>query len=451
MMILKKHLHRRTFLRGVGATIALPLLDSMVPALSAVAKTAGKPVNRLGIMYLPNGALMQDWTPTAEGAGFEMTPILSPIEAYRDRMLVLSGLGCAQADSLGDGSGDHSRASAAFLTGVHPKKTEGAVQAGISFDQIAAREFSRETQLASLELAADSLELLGTCDTGYSCAYSNTVSWRSPTSPMPLEADPRAVFERLFGASDTTDARARLANIREERSILDAVTSKVTGLRQRLGPGDRTKLTDYLDAIRDVERRIQRAEEQSGQEFPVVDRPVGIPSTFEEHIKLMFDMQVLAYQCDLTRVVTLMLSREASERSYPESGVTEGHHPLSHHGGNPEKMSKVGKINTYHVKVFGYLLEKLRATEDGDGNLLDHSMLVYGSGISDGNTHYHLDLPLLLMGGGAGQLKGGRHLRYPKGTPVTNLYVSLLDKLGIAPERLGDSTGKLDLDTLSGV
>ena len=451
MMLMKKHLHRRTFLRGVGATIALPLLDSMVPAMSAMAKTAGKPVNRLGIMYLPNGALMQDWTPAAEGAGFDMTPILSPLEPYRDRMLVLSGLGCEQADSHGDGSGDHSRASAAFLTGVHPKKTEGAVQGGVSFDQIAARKFSQETQLASLELAADNLELLGTCDTGYSCAYSNTVSWRGPTSPMPLEADPRAVFERLFGASDTTDARERLAHIREERSILDAVTAKVTGLRQRLGPSDRTKLTDYLEAIRDVERRIQRAEEQSGQEFPVVDRPVGIPSTFEDHIKLMCDMQVLAYQCDLTRVVTLMLSREASERTYPESGVTEGHHPLSHHGGNAEKMSKVGKINTYHAKVFGYLIEKLKATEDGDGSLLDHSMLMYGSGISDGNTHYHLDLPILVMGGGAGQIKGGRHLRYPKGTPVTNLYVSLLDKLGVPPERLGDSTGKLDLDTLSGV
>ena len=445
MFITKKHLPRRTVLRGLGATLALPLLDGMVPAYAALRTTAASPVRRLGAFYVPNGMEMRAWAPQGAGREFELSQILKPLEPFRQHLNVLSGLADKVAVPLpGEGIGDHARASATFLTGVHVKKTEGLdIRAGISIDQIAAQTLGQETQLASLELGVDSVETLGACDAGYSCAYTNTIAWRTATTPLPMENDPRAVFERLFGSADSTDAAARLARIRQDRSVLDYVTDRVAGLTQTLGPGDRTKLTRYLDAVRDVERRIQKAEEQSDREIPLVEQPIGIPDSFEAHVRLMFDLLALAYQTDLTRVGTFMLSREVSGRAYPEIGVPDAHHGCSHHQNDPVKLEKLAKINTFHMQQFAYFVDKLQSIPDGDGTLLDHSMLIYGSGISDGNIHFHLDLPVILVGGGGGRLKGGRHLRYTNDKPVSNLYVSVLDKLGVHVDAFGDSTGRL--------
>jgi hypothetical protein len=444
MMIFKKAIPRRAFLQGVGATLALPLLDGMVPAMAAVGDT--KAPTRLSFVYIPNGIIMENWTPKTEGAGYEMTPTLEPLAAFREQMLVLSGLDCKHANPLpGEGGGDHERGSGAFLTGAHPKKTGGAdIQAAKSIDQIAADELGKQTELASLELTLDFAEFVGGCDPGYSCAYTNTISWRSPTTPIPMENNPRSVFERLFGG-DTTDPAERLARIKKDRSILDAVTQDVARLVTGLGPADRRKLTEYLDAIRDVERRIQKAEEQSNHELPTIARPVGIPATFEDHIKLMFDLQVLAYQADKTRVITFLLAHEQSTRPYPEIGIPDPHHPLTHHSGDKEKIAKVIQINMYHARMFSYFLERLRATPDGQGSLLDHSMIVYGGSISDANVHKHEDLPILLVGGGDGTIKGGQHVRYEAGTPVTNLFLTLLDKLGTPIPSFGDSTGRVEL------
>lgn len=433
-------------LRGLGASIALPLLDGMIPALTAASRTAATPVRRLGCIYVPNGVEMRMWTPKTEGAGYALSPILEPLTPFYEQTLVLSGL----ADKVavprpGEGIGDHARAASTWLTGVHVKKTEGPdIRAGVSMDQIAAQTLGRETQLASLELALDSVEVLGACDAGYSCAYANTIAWRTPTTPLPMENDPRAVFERLFGANNSTDAATRAARIRQEKTILDIVTEEIGSLSRTLGSGDRQRLTEYLDAVRDVERRIQTAEAQSDRELPVLEQPQGIPDTFEKHIQLMYDLLALTFQADLTRVGSFMVSREVSSRSYPQIGVPDGHHSCSHHQNDPVKLEKLAKINTYHLKQFAHFLEKLRGTPDGDGSLLDHSMFVYGSGISDGNIHFHLDLPMLVVGGGAGQLKGGRHLRYKNDTPLSNLYVSVLDKLGVQTEQFGDSTGRLE-------
>ena len=446
MIISKMHLPRRTFLRGLGATVALPLLDSMVPAFAAGRDTAATPVKRLGIVYVPHGAVMDNWTPAAEGAAFEMTPILEPLAPFRDRLLVLSGLNNEPSVALpGDPAGGHGRISGAFLTGVHAKPTEGAdVEAATSIDQIAAAHFRQHTQLASLELSLEATDIAGACDVGFSCAYLNTLSWRSPTTPLPTENNPRAVFERLFGDQDSTDPAARLTRIRKNRSLLDSVTAKVAQLHGQVGPADRTKLDEYLEAVRDVERRIQIAEAQSDREIPVVERPGGaIPATFEEHAKLMIDLQVLAYQSDLTRVITFMIGKELSSRTYPEIGVPDPHHPLSHHRNDVEALEKLTKVNTFHTRLFAYYLEKLRSTPDGDGSLLDHVMIMYGSGMSDSNVHDVHKLPLLLAGGGAGQIKGGRHLRYPDATPLTNLYMAMLDKLGMPVESFGDSTGRV--------
>ena len=446
MFISQKHLPRRTVLRGLGASLALPLLDGMVPAYAALRKTAANPVRRLGVCYVPNGMEMRAWTPAGEGRELDLSQILQPLAPFRSQVNVLTGL----ADKVavprpGEGIGDHARASATFLTGVHVKKTEGAdIRAGVSMDQIAARTLGAETQLASLELGVDSVETLGACDAGYSCAYTNTIAWRTATTPLPMENDPRAVFERLFGSTDSTDAAARLARIRQDRSVLDYVGDRVAGLQQTLGPGDRTKLDQYFDAVRDVERRIHRAEEQSDREIPLFEQPAGIPDTFEAHSRLMFDLLALAYQTDLTRVGTFMLSREVSGRAYPEIGVPDSHHGCSHHQNDPAKLEKLAKINTFHMQQFAYFLDKLQSTPDGDGTLLDHSMLIYGSGISDGNIHFHMDLPVVMVGGGGGALKGGRHLRYANDAPLTNLYVSVLGKLGIPVEQFGDSTGKLE-------
>jgi hypothetical protein len=445
MIITKMHLPRRTFLRGLGASIALPLLDSMVPALTAQSKTAAAPVRRLGIFFVPNGMAMKYWVPTGEGTAFEVPRTLSPLEPYRDQLLVLSGLATRTAfPRPGEGGGDHARSAATFLTGVHIKRTSAAdVQAGVSADQIAARQLGQDTQLASLELALESVELLGACDGTYACAYSNTIAWRTPSTPLPMENDPRAVFERLFGTAASTDPASRLARVRRDRSILDSVTDKVAHLQGRLAPMDRTKLTEYLEAVRDVERRVQKAEEQSDRELLVVDQPAGIPSEFSDHARLMMDLLALAYQADLTRVSTFMIGREVSSRPYPEIGIPDSHHPLSHHENDLQKLDKLGQINLHHMKQFGHLVEKLKNTPEGDGTLLDRSLLVYGAGISDSNTHFHDNLPIALVGGAGGGLKGGRHVQYPKDTPLTNLWLTVLEKMGVPADRIGDSTGRM--------
>lgn len=445
MMIFKKAIPRRTFLRGAAATLALPLLDGMIPAFAGALEAPLRPAARLSFVYVPNGIVMEKWTPVAEGAAFEMTPILEPLAPFRDRLLVLSGLCHNAARALpGEPGGFHARGSGAYLTGVHPKRAEGAdIHAGISADQIAAKELGKHTELASLELGMD-YEIAGESDGGYSCAYVNTISWRNPTTPMPMENHPRAVFERLFGDSNSTDPAERLARIKKDRSILDSVTQSVAVLRRGLGLSDQNKLTQYLDAIRDVERRIQVAEEQTSRHLPLVERPAGIPETFEKHAKLMFDLQVLAFQCDLTRVITFSMGHEKTVRAYPEIGIADQHHPLSHHLNDPAKIERLARINHYHANIFAYYLEKLQSTPDGDGSLLDHMIISYGSVMSDGNTHSYDNLPALLLGGGSGQIRGGRHLRYPKDKELPNLFLTILDMLGVPTERLGGASGELE-------
>ena len=446
MMIMKRHLPRRTVLRGLGASVALPLLDGMVPALTALSRSAARPVRRLGVAYVPNGVWMDRWTPTADGPGLEITPTLAPVASFRRHLTIVSGLSSLEANSRpGEGGGDHARAASAFLTAAHANKTEGAdLRAGVSMDQIAAQTLGQKTQLGSLELALDSNELVGACDAGYSCAYSNTLSWQTPTTPLPTESDPRAVFERLFGSSESTDPAVRRARQQEDRSVLDAVTEKLSRLQGELGAGDRARLDEYFDAVRSVERRIALAEEQSDRELPRVERPVGTPPTFEAHAKLMFVLQVLAYQTDMTRVITFMLGREVSSRAFPEIGVPDAHHPLSHHQGDEEKLAKLIKIDLYHIEMLAYYLKRLQETADGDGTLLDHSVILYGGGISDGNSHSHHALPVLLAGGAAGALKGDRHVRVEMDTPIANLYLTLLDIMGVPVENFGDSTGRLE-------
>ena len=445
MIITRKAISRRTVLRGLGVTVALPLLDAMIPPLTALSRTPAKPVRRLGVIYVPHGANMSTWTPAAEGTAFGFTPALEPLAPFRDRLLVLTGLDNQPALSRpGEPAGAHGNICGSFPTGVHIKPTDGAdVEAGVSMDQIAAAELGQHTQLASLEVGLDSTEYAGGCDAGYSCAYTTTISWRTPTTPLPMENNPRAIFERLFGDGPSTDPAVRRSRNRRNRSILDTVTREVARLKSGLASRDRAKLTDYLESARDVERRIQKAEEQSDRELPVLEQPRGIPETFEGHAKVMFDLQVLAYQADLTRVITFMIGKEVSQRTYPEIGVREGHHAVSHHQNNLENLAGLTRINTYHTELFAYFLDKLQSTADGDGSLLDHLMLIYGSGMSDSNAHTPLNLPILLVGGGAGQIKGGRHIGYPEGTPLTNLYTSVLGKLGVAVERIGDSNGEL--------
>ncbi|MCY4636263.1 MAG: DUF1552 domain-containing protein [Acidobacteria bacterium] len=444
MIITKSSLPRRTFLRGVGASLALPLLDSMVPAFAAVRSSAAKPIPRLFTGYVPNGVIMDQWTPAAEGALTDLPATLQPLTPFKDKLLIVSGLADAPAFPLpGEGTGDHVRAAATFLTGVHPKKTDGPdIRGGTSMDQIAAGVLGRETILASLELAIDPNELIGACEAGWSCAYANTLSWRNPTNPLPMENQPRAVFERLFGDTDDTTPEARLARIREDRSILDSLVHEVADFQRVLGPDDRTKVTQYLDAIRDIERRIQLAEAQSHRELPELARPSGgIPDTFEEHARMMIDLQVLAFQADLTRVITFMMSREVSPRTYPELGIPDPHHGLSHHQNRPEQMAKLARLNQHHISQIAYFMDKLAATPDGDGTLLDQVLIQYGCGISDGNQHLHVNLPVLVAGGAAGRVEGGRHMRVAEETPLTNLQLAVLEKLGVPTEKLGDSTG----------
>lgn len=443
--IAKKALPRRTFLRGLGATISLPLLDAMVPALTAQARSVADPIRRLGFIYIPNGVVMDRWTPVDGGQDHTLTlsPTLQPLVKFRDRVTVVSGLGHKQAESLGDGNGDHSRATTTWLSGVHPKRTEGAdVRNGATADQIAARELAAHTPLPSLEMALEANNLVGNCDIGYSCVYMNTISWRTDTTPLPMENNPRVVFERLFG--DGGSGQYRLAQMRRDRSILDSVLQDAIKLDRTLGTEDRTTLAHYLDAIRDVEQRIAKSEARNADSpLSLPDRPLGVPDTFEEHIKLMFDLQVLAFRADLTRVVSLLLGRELSQRTYAQIGVVDPHHAISHHQDDPEKIAKLAKINAYHVQMLAYLVEQLHQTPDGAGTLLDHSILLYGGGISDGNLHNHSPLPLALIDGGAGRLPGGRHLQYERDTPMANLLLSVLEKVGVRTEQLGDSTGRL--------
>jgi hypothetical protein len=441
MIVTRKSLHRRTFLRGIGTTLALPLLDSMIPALARA--DAAKAPTRLGFVYHPTGMIMEQFTPAAEGAGFELTPTLRALEPFREQLLVLSGLAQMNGRALGDGPGDHAREGATWLTGVHPKRSESDIRAGISADQIAARELGKQTQLASLEISLEAPTLAGTCDQNYSCAYTNTVSWRTPTTPLPMETSARAVFERLFGEGDSTDPEARLAALKEQRSILDYVSGSIDRLETRLGPGDRNKLSEYLEAIRDIERRIQKAEQQNAElKLPTMQRPDSTPDVFEDQAKLMIDLQVLAYQTDMTRVITFMFGHAGSNRSYRTIGISDGHHSISHHQNDPEKIAKVAKIDAHLVATFAYYLQKMKATPDGDGSLLDHTMLMYGSSLSDANIHQHHDLPTLVAGGGG--LRGGRHIRYAQGTPLNNLFLNLLDRAGVPADNFGDSTGRLN-------
>lgn len=440
MMIFRKAIPRRTFLRGIGVTLALPLLDGMVPAFAGPLDTVIKPAKRLSYVYVPNGIMMDQWTPPTAGTlPAELPPVLSQLSAFRDRMLVVSGLdGGPTIEGMGGG---HPRATAMWLTGVDPKKSDYEPQTGISVDQIAAKELGKQTQLASLELGTENAAEVVGAISGYASAYVNTIAWRTPTTPLPVEHQPRAVFERLFGDGDSTAPAERLARIQENRSLLDAVSRDVTRLLTGLGASDRSKLTEYLDAIRDVERRIQLAERDSSLELPEIKRPVGIPP-YHEHVTLMYDLQVLAYQSDLTRVITFMMAREKSDLVYRDLGHTEPHHSLSHNRGIVKMMEQTAEINSYHAKLFANFLEKMQSTRDGDGSLLDNSLIVYGSGMGDGDLHTQQKMPIVLVGG----LKGGRHIICKDGTPFANLHLALLDGVGTPVESLGNSTGMLDLN-----
>jgi Protein of unknown function (DUF1552) len=440
MFVSKKHLPRRTFLRGMGVTMALPLLDAMIPARTLLAQTAASPKARLGFVYVPHGAIMDKWTPASEGAGFEFTPILKPLEAHRNYVNVVTGLGHRAADT----TAVHSLSPTTWLSGVRPKATQGVdAYAGVTADQVAAQAIGQDTILPSMELATeDHSGLIGSCDRDYGCIYMNTLSWRTPTTPLPMEINPRKVFQRMFGEGGSADERK--ARIQEDRSILDAITREASSLQLQLGPSDRQTMTQYLENVREIERRIQRAESSQGdQDLQLPTRPAGVPFDFEEHVRLMYDLMALAYQANVTRVITFMVSREVSNRTYTQVGVTDGHHAISHHQNRAEKMEKNVRIQTFNINQFKGFLDKLKAIPDGDGSLLDHAVILYGSNMSNSNAHDHYPLPNLLVGGAAGRMKGGRHLRYADHTPMTNLLVTMLDKVGVKQETLGDSTGTL--------
>ena len=440
MTFLTKSLPRRTLLRGLGTTIALPFLEAMLPPFRL--RAAAKPAHRFQAFYVPNGMAMEYWTPKGEGTAFELSPILEPLAPFKNQMLVLSGIKSSW-------NYIHAGASGSFLTGTtRGGRNEVEIIADVSMDQLLARHFANDTQVGSLELSMDVPANAGACTGNLSCVYTHTLSWRSPTQPLPTEWNPRSVFEKLFGDSGSTDRAAREARLRQHKSILDSITTKLATLKNELGPQDQVKVDEYADAIRDVERRIQKAEEQRDVELPAMEQPLGAPPVFEDHLALMFDLQVLAFQSDLTRVITFMLSKEQSARPYPQIGVPEAHHPLSHHNDVPELIAQMSKINRYHAQLFSQYLAKLRATPDGDGSLLDHMTILYGAGISNSNRHSGDNLPLLVMGGGAGRLKGGRHLKYSDKPSNANLLVTLMDKLDVPVERIGGSTGKLPLDTL---
>jgi hypothetical protein len=441
MIIVNKALSRRTVLKALGATVPLPLLDAMVPALTRMARSAAAPALRFGAVYVPNGVIPGQWFPVGEGASFELSPTLKPLEPFRAQMISLAGLDSVPPPPPGERQyNNHADASTRFLTDVTPSRT---LKAGVSVDQLAARVLSRDTMLPSLELALESVDSGTSCDFGRSCVYTGTISWAGPTRPLPMEHDPAAAFTRLFGDGGSPEARA--ARLRQRTSLLDSLAGEIAALRSSVSAPDRTRIAGYLDAVRDVETRIQKAAAHN-VELPRFDRPAGVPDSFADHARLMFDLQLLAYQGDVTRVVTYMIGREFSGRTYPEIGVPDAHHPISHHQRDPVRMEKCAKINHYHVTLFAEFLEKMRATPDGDGSLLDHSIILYGAGMSEGNGHVPRNLPLLLMGGGNGTLKGGRHVKFPDGTPMANMHLSLLDKLGVQVEVHGNSTGPVNLD-----
>src|SRR5580658_2249970 len=440
MFLTKKFLPRRTMLRSLGAAVALPLFDAMLPAFVPLAKAAARPRMRFGAVYTPNGAIMQEFTPKTVGAGFEFTPILKPLEPFRDSLIVVTNL---TRSHPGSQFGDHAVSAAGFLTGVWPKRTEAEdVLANTTIDQVVARQIGQDTPLPSLEVATEDFTgYVGGCSPGFSCAYLNTISWSTPSTPLPMEINPRAVFERLFGAAGTAaDRRERIA---KERSILDSVVDEAGTLQHGLGPRDRVRLGDYLDNLREIERRIQRQEARGATQVDAPDAPIGVPDSFDEHVALLFDLLAVAYQADVTRVFTFMMSRELSQRTYPQIGVTEQHHSVSHHLNKPEKMAQVVKINTYYARMYAKFLEKLRTTPDGDGSLLDHSLIVYGAGMADSNAHATDPLPLIAIGGGVGS--GHRHEQLPTRTPVGNFWLNVADKFGKPMDRFGDSTGKTDV------
>jgi hypothetical protein len=452
MIITKKALSRRTVVRGLGAALALPLLDSMLPAATAFAKSPAVPPCRFNAVYVPNGIIMEEWTPAAEGADFAFTSILKPLEPFRKQLLVLSGLANLGAIQKTGNSSGHAQPSGAWLTGYEPVQTRGSarLEVGISMDQIAAQALGQQTRLPSLELGIEGSDIVtgvGACDAGYSCTYQNTISWRSASTPLPMEPNPRAVFEALFGDAGTTDAAATSTRLQRQRSILDAVADKLNRLQRDLGPRDRDRLAEYLDAVREIERRIQNAEQQRARELPAVDEPAGVPDSYDEHVKLMFDLQVLAFQTDMTRIITFQVGREQSGMTYPQIGVSDSHHPITHHAGDAKKIANVAKINTYHASLFAYYLEKLRATREGDGTLLDNMLLLYGSGIGDGNKHSYVDVPVVLAGGAAGHVKPGRHVKYASPTPLANLQLTMLHMLGVPIDKFG--SGKPANATLS--
>ena len=442
--LFKKSLARRTLLRGIGASVALPFLDAMSPAFGATVKKASP--RRLSFVHVPNGIVMDDWTPKVFGAEFELTPILKPLEPFRRELLVLSGLAHRNGEALGDGPGDHARAGAVFLTGAHPRKTAGAdISNGVSIDQVVAEQIGSSSWLPSLQLGCEDSRTVGDCDSGYSCAYTNSISWRSATTPLPPENNPRMAFERLFGALDPGgDAKTRELRARQRRSVLDAVSARTRELQKQLGPSDQRKLDEYLHGIRELELRIEKANRETRDLNALAEKPAGVPAQFDDYAKLMFDLQVVALQADLTRVVTMILAREGSLRSYPEIGVPDPHHPLTHHRNQKDWIEQISKINAFHTQLFAYFLGRLRDTKDGEGSLLDHSMVVYGSAIADGNRHTHHDLPLLVVGKGGGSLRPGRHVNYTSRTPMTNLFLALAERMEVRPASLGDSTGLLE-------
>lgn len=446
MIITGKHLQRRTFLKGVGVAIGLPMLDAMIPAMKAAAKV-GKSPTRMAVVYVPNGVVMQNWTPATIGANFEMDGILKPLAAFRSQTLVISGLMDNNGNALGDGGGDHARAASSFLTAAHPKKTEGAdIHVGTSVDQVVAERLGANTRLSSLQLGLDDSRTVGHCDSGYSCAYTNSISWKTPTNPLPPEANPRAVFERLFGSVDpTVDAATRARREGYRRSLLDMTREETRSLEVTLGASDRRKIDEYLDSIREVEKQIEMAEKDSRKVAPGMEEPAGIPAAYADHARLLFDLQALAFQSDLTRVTTMVMGREGSVRTYDEIGVPEPHHPLSHHRNAPEALARLTKINTYHVELFAQFLGRLQSMREGDGTLLDRSMIMYGCGIADSNRHTHEKLPILLMGGANGGVQTGRHIAMNEDTPVANLFLSMMDRMGVDKDKFGDSSGKLEI------
>ncbi len=440
MIIMKKALPRRTFLRGIGTAVALPLLDAMVPAMTAHAATVATPVRRLGFVYIPMGAHMPKWTPAGDGPGLgELSPILKSLQPFADQLTVVSNLELKNAYP-----GTHATSNAAFLSAATAKWTESTDYClATTVDQIAAQQMGRDTRLPSLELAMDLLTTVGQCDNGYACVYQNNLSWSSPTTPLPAEAHPRIAFERLFG--DGGSAADRGAELRKKASLLDWVNEDIARLKNKLGADDRSKVSQYLDTVREVERRIQKAEaDTADSQMKDLDRPVGVPTAYADHARLMFDLQVLALQGDVTRVITFQLARETSTRTYPEIGVSDPHHPLTHNAGDPDKLARVAKINEFHVSLFAYFLDKLKSTKDGNGTLLDHSVYLYGSGMGNPDVHDHVNLPILVAGGGAGNMKGGRHIRYAEPKPLANLHLTLLDKVGVKLDSFADSNGKME-------